>query len=112
MRRSSPLPVGDFGVRPISEVENVCTYCRQAHGEPHKSDCVIARRTVLVRLEIEYVTTIQDLETPEHAEDYWNEGTFCMDNALEHVQSLIADPDDPDDERFGCICHIAKLRYV
>lgn len=117
MRRSSWL-VTEKGTCPSGGPDECC-YCKQKIGADHAADCVLRRRTVVVRLNVEYVTTVEenDGEPPEHALFYWNEGTYCMDNALEDIRAFVYDEeagDDPDDphKTFGCICPVATIEYV
>lgn len=97
-------PVGDNGVRPVSEDEDVCTYCRQPRGEQHLSDCVIRQRTVVVRFTLEYVTTIvEDDVDGKHADFHWNEGTHCMDNTLDELTEMVNRWDE-DHTGHNCLC--------
>lgn len=116
--RKTDWPVTEKAVCPSGDADGCC-YCKEKIGASHKTDCVLRRRTVVVRLTIEYVTTIQedDGEPPENALFFWNEGRYCMDTALEDVRAFVFDEeagDDPDDPRktHGCICPVATLEYV
>lgn len=108
MRRED-WPVGDHGVRPVSEAEDVCTYCRQPRGEQHKPDCAIRQRTIVVRMTVEYVQPIVEDWDEEMINFYFNEGTHCSSNDIEYMHRRMR---HLEAARAQCLCRNTHIVYV
>jgi len=85
-----------------------CFYCQQLMGDEHKVDCLLIQKKVKVRMVVEY-----EIEVPAHwdkgdIEFHRNDGTWCTNNAIDELQSLVVD----NDEEISCLCSYAKYKYL
>lgn len=95
--------VTEAAQRPLG-MDGTCFYCRQPIGAEHKDDCVLIKKTVKVRLTIEY-----DVDVPSHwdahsVEFHRNGSGWCADNLVRELQNLA--------EREGCLCSVAHFDYL
>lgn len=103
MSELSDYTVTVKATRPAS-VDHTCFYCRQRVGEKHKKTCVLIKKTVRIRMTVEY-----DVECPaswekHNIEFHRNDGSWCANNALDELASLGADS--------GCLCYHATFELV
>lgn len=71
------------------ETTGVCLYCKRALGDQHKEDCVIRRRTVVVRMIAEYVVTVPEDWDVDQILFQRNEGSWCASNGLREVVEML-----------------------
>lgn len=83
---------------------NECFYCKSLVGSEHKSDCVLIRRKVKLRLTVEYLVDVPAYQDKDDIESFYNESTHCASNVLQDLQKL-------DTER-GCLCSVSKFDYL
>lgn len=100
-------PVGDYGIRPAGKPDE-CFYCNVKRGEQHKAGCVIRCQTVVVRMTVEYVVDIPESWGAENLEFQRNEGSWCSDNGVRELQSLM----DRVDAAGGCLCPMIEYAFV
>lgn len=81
-----------------------CFYCDQPIGEQHKSDCVHIRKTVKVRMIVEYEVDVPADWGKQQVEFHRNEGSWCSNNALDELERLA--------EEKGCLCHAMEFEYL
>jgi hypothetical protein len=99
------LQVKDTGERPAGK-PGFCFYCRKPTSEPHEKDCVIPKRSVVLRMEVEMVVDVPDHWTPENIEFHRNDGTWCTSNAF---QELARATDKPN---ANCGCSCSKFTFL
>lgn len=83
--------------RPAKPDENGCFYCQRPIGQPHKTDCVLVRKNVKVKLTIEYEIVVPAFWDEHDIEFHRNESSW---DELEKI----------DKER--CLCSITKFKYI
>jgi hypothetical protein len=101
MRRSSFI-VSESDVPPLNHQlgrHTKCGWCASVIGEEHKPECVRRKRSVVVRIEVEMVTTIPEHWDVETLEFIYNGNKFCASNFIDWLK-----------EREACIC--GGLSYV
>lgn len=105
MRRSSwPVAPNDASISDRAK----CRYCGAALGEEHVNDCVCRKRTVVVRMQIEYVVEVTEYWDADNIEFHRNESSWCAGNAAEELAGLF----ERMEERGGCPCSIVEYSYV
>lgn len=92
------LPIDDDGVRPAGK-QNECFYCQSPKGQ-HKDDCVCVKRTVVLRMTVDYVIEVPRSWSAQEIEDHRNLGSFCLTNDI----WKIAEED--------CHCGRAEVSFV
>lgn len=108
MTSPTPWPLvapNDDGIRPAGAPDQ-CFYCRQKVGAEHARDCVMVKKTVLVRYSIEL-----EIEVPHHwrqgdVEFNRNEGTWCANNAIDELRKRFATDES------GCMCGAFACEYL
>jgi hypothetical protein len=91
------------GPRPAGKPDQ-CFYCHRPIGQNHADDCVLRKRTVVMVLEIEVLVEVDQHRAAGAIERGFNEGTWCMDNALEGLENA---------RRTGmCLCDLGKLVFL
>jgi len=97
-------------VRPASVDKTICFYCDEKIGRPHKLDCVVPQRTVIVRMTIEYPVEVPKYWSKENIEFHRNDGSWCSNNALDELAQLY---DQEGGSSPDCMCFIGtKFEYV
>lgn len=86
MKRESWVS-GPHGVRPAGP-DDKCFYCKAPVGEQHREDCTIRARTVVLKLEVEFVTDVPEDWTPEQIDFIKNGNTNCASNEMDHLARL------------------------
>ena len=74
-------------MRPASKLEQ-CFYCRQPIGAEHKSDCVLVKKTVRIRVIIEYDVFVPHSWSKEDIEFHRNESSWCASNIIDELKEL------------------------
>lgn len=103
MKRDSWI-VGDYSIRPAGSPDK-CFYCGELKGQPHKPECVIRSKTVVIRLAVEYTIDVPESWTEEDIEFHRNEGGWCADNALSEIGNIL-------DRTGDCLCSLSVTEYV
>lgn len=101
-------PVGDFGIRPVTEDQDICTYCKQPRGAQHEKGCTIRQRTIVVKLTVEYVCEVPEDWDEQMIHFHFNEGTYCMDNEFLKLRRQL----HVFEEQGGCFCSRTHAEYV
>jgi hypothetical protein len=100
------LPIKDDGVRPAGS-KLTCFYCGEAKGAPHKSDCVIPQRTVVLEMTIQYVASVPAYWDQAQIEFHRNDSSSCSDNEVRLIAHQV--------EAFNedrCTCKRTQFRFV
>jgi hypothetical protein len=104
VRRSSwPVTQDDLSERP-----NGCRQCGASLGAEHVVDCARRKRTVVVRMQIEYVIEVPEHWTEDHIEFHRNESTWCAGNAQSELDALFEYTEKQED----CVCLLTKCEFV
>lgn len=85
-----------------------CLYCEGKLGEEHGFNCVCRKRTVVVRLEIEYVIEVPESWTPEYIDFHRNKSSWCCDNGIDEINEMINRAGD----NICATCNKSKYFYV
>lgn len=83
--------------------DEVCFYCRQPIGDNHKPDCVLIRKTVKVRVVIEYDVSVPRYWTKHDIEFHRNQGSWCSSNLIGELQAISED---------RCLCWRAEFECL
>lgn len=75
------LPTTDNGVRPAGEPDR-CFYCRAGISEPHGPECVMVRRSVVIRATIDFVHDVPAHWGEDDIRFNLNESSRCAGNTL------------------------------
>lgn len=95
--------VGDHAERPAGN-PGECFYCQRKAGEQHAADCVMRRRTVVIRASVELVVDVPETWSANDIEFQRNESSMCANNLIHDLQAL--------SERAGCLCQFADFEFV
>lgn len=95
-------PIVEKDTRPEGDIK--CFYCSQPVGKPHKDDCVIWTREVVVRMTVEYAIEVPHFWDKEMIEFHRNDSSWCANNALDELAEL--------ENGNHCLCPVAKFEYV
>lgn len=104
--RTPPVTPDDDGIRPAGPPD-ACLYCKQKVGDPHLAECVTVKRTVVVRMTVEYEVDVPQSWDKEQIEFHRNEGSWCANNALDELAQL-HDAESAE----TCLCPSARFEYV
>lgn len=61
------------------------------------------KRTCIVRFSVELLQEMPDYKTPDDIVNYFNESTYCMDNAATQIELAM---------KVNCLCDIATVDFV
>jgi len=86
-----PAPAGNPGM---------CFYCRRAIGDEHMADCVLRRRSVVLRMTIEFPVWQTESWTPEMIVQHRMSTGWCAGNVVREL------------DRLGCLCGVAAFEFV
>jgi hypothetical protein len=92
------------GTRPAGK-QGECFYCHEKIGNEHKPDCVLRKKTVVIRLEVEYVVAVPESWDSENINFHRNMGSWCAGNVVGELEHL-------NENMNGCLCNIAKFEYI
>jgi len=109
----------DDGIRPAGDPGS-CFYCNQKIGSPHREDCVIVTKRVLVRIKSfdDAVTGMWELDVPycwdrSMIEFMYNDGSWCADNIFDYDSVAWDQPNAKELLNLmscgGCLCD--KIRF-
>ncbi|WP_374754736.1 hypothetical protein [Ralstonia sp. NT80] len=105
----TPESEGSYIVTPAAQrpasMNGKCFYCGQRIGERHKGDCVLIKKTVHVRLAIEYTVEVPADWGKDLIEFQRNEGSWCANNLIDELAEFADGPD-------GCLCRHAEFTYI
>lgn len=87
--------------RPAGKGSGVCLYCKEKIGQPHKWECVIPQKQVMVKMTVEYPISVPRSWGKEDIEFQRNEGSWCASNAVDELKAL-----------GDCICNYTAFAYV
>lgn len=87
------------GPRPAGNPEE-CFYCQRPLGSPHKEECVIRLRTVVVRYTIEVPVAVPASWSIHDIEFQRGQGGWCMSNLIDDLKPV------------GCLCGAATAVVV
>lgn len=116
----SGFKVTEAAMRPADTVRR-CFYCRVPVGSDHDlSQCVLVKRRVVVRMEIESMGLSHEYEievpagwSADDIEFHRNYSSWCASNALEELPDEILDRmDGADDDGGPCLCGVAHFSFV
>lgn len=83
--------------------DGTCFYCSVPIGGEHKPNCVIRRRSVVVRFSVEAVVDMPESWTPQMIEEHYNEGRWCGDNIISIIGSK---------RKNRCLCSDTTAKFV
>lgn len=108
------LEIKDNGVRPAGSPDH-CFYCGICvAGQEHLPDCVMRQRTVVLRLEIEFVASVSDYWDEEQIHFHRNEGSYCTGNDIKDIARSCGYEVSPrpGGHLSRCGCETGKVTYV
>ena len=85
-----------------------CGYCHEALGAPHKSDCVIPQKTVVIRASFEMVYSVPRGWDKDQIEFHLNESSACMSRLVEQLM----EEEEAVGEGACFTCHRKETRYL
>lgn len=95
----------------VDKITRVCVYCRQEIGREHKTDCVLRKKTVLVKVTFEMPVVVPEFWTPHQVEFHWNGSSSCCNNLIDDMQEIFKQPDQEIDGHKtpvgACLCDSA-----
>ncbi len=89
----------ESGPRPAGAPDR-CFYCAMPIGEQHTRECAIRSRSVVVRVTVDYVVSVPEDWTAGQIEFHRNESSWCASNMVAELENA------------GCICGLAKSKYL
>ena len=98
----------EHGPRPAGKPDQ-CFYCRAPMGSDHALDCVLRVKTVVIRATFEMVIAVPDEWDEETINFCRNEGSWCVDNLVDHMADFIERSREGDG---GCFCGSTKIQYL
>lgn len=87
--------------------ETHCRYCRAGVGTPHRFDCPIPRKTVLLKVHANLIVDVPQNWTDEDVEFHFNESSSCTDNVLNNLTRQTARLGATQ----GCSCGSVQVEY-
>lgn len=82
----------------------VCLYCQEKIGTPHKWECVIPQKWVLVRMTVDMPMQFPRSWDKDNIEFKLNESSWCADNIVDDLQTLVDNGLD--------LCNITGFEYL
>lgn len=104
---------GDEGERPAGK-KGECFYCNAARGTEHAVDCVMRRKTVIVKVSFEVLVDVPE-EWDAAQIDFWMNGSsYCLSNMVDAMAEQVARWEGAmdDDGNHGCFCHHGQGAFV
>lgn len=99
------------GPRPAGPPDQ-CFYCQQALGQPHKADCVLRRKTVVVRAIMEYTIDVPESWDKDGIEFHRNDSSWCSGNGLAEIADMKDRLDADESGTTSCGCSILRYEFV
>lgn len=96
--------VEERDTRPAIAPPDRCGYCPSRLGEEHALECVCRRRSVVVRLIVEYAVTMPESWDEAMILSNRNDGCWCASNAIQELEAL--------NRKAGCLCAPARYEFV
>jgi len=96
------------GPRPAGNPDE-CFYCRMAVGLDHAADCVLRKKTVTIQAAFEMVIAVPDEWDEETINFCRNEGSWCVDNLVNHMAGFVERSRENDG---GCFCGSTEIKYL
>jgi hypothetical protein len=96
--------VEDYSIRPAGEPDE-CFYCNTKKGSEHKKDCVIRRKTIILKAEVTMIVERPETWTGEEVENVYNEGSWCADSLIDMLKEQIKRTE-------RCLCQDTKIKFV
>jgi hypothetical protein len=90
--------------RPNGKGSGVCFYCQEKIGTPHKWECVIPQKWVLVRMTADIPMEMPRSWTKDDIEFKLNESSWCANNIVDDLQTLVDNGLD--------LCNITEFEYI
>lgn len=81
-----------------------CFWCNEKIGQQHRFECVTRRKTVRVRLSVEFDHDTVESWGQAEIEFHLNESSSCMDNLIREVWA--------ERKKNGCLCRIGYAEVV
>lgn len=101
--RNGPRPAGP---------SDQCFYCQQALGGEHKADCVLRRKTVVVRAIMEYTIDVPESWDKDNIEFHRNDSSWCKGNGLAEIAAMKRRMDADESGDADCGCSILRYEFV
>ncbi len=97
--------VDTFAVRPAGHPSK-CFYCDQVLGQYHLKNCVIRSKTIVIKIEMELVVDMPEINDKDFIEFMYNgEGSYCQNNIIDLINET--------KERMNkCLCGFIDVSYV
>jgi hypothetical protein len=106
MRRASwPVTQGDL--RSHGDTTQ-CAHCSSRIGEEHADGSVCRKRTVVVRMAIEYVVEVPEDWSEVDVKFHRNESSWCAGNAQAELDKLF----EYTRAQGGCVCNRTKYEFM
>ena len=84
-----------------AKMDGTCFYCGVKIGGLHKTDCVLVKKNVKIRLTVEYDVSVPAFWDKDQIEFHRNLGSWCADNSLDELQALN-----------GCLCSYTHFEHI
>lgn len=97
----------DDGRRPGIGYPDSCAYCRNKPGEPHKPDCHVPDRTVVVEFTTRMVIEVPRVWDENMINFHMNESSACMSRWVE--QLFLETNQSPN---LCTICFRSEMKYL
>ena len=96
----------DDGVRPGGRPDR-CIYCKTPVGKDHKPDCVVVKRTVVLRMSVEMIVTVPQHWDEERINFHFGESSHCLGNEIQQLYN-----EDRAVKGQCSTCHRAECNFV
>lgn len=101
----------DRTVKPDSRIggQEQCFYCKVVVGGTHTDDCPQSRRTVIVKMEVEFPIQVPLKYNEDDIYFFYNEGSHCSDNEVRYLNKLRKKAEENGE---ACFCPVTKITYI
>jgi hypothetical protein len=80
-------------------------------GVEHKTDCVMRKRTVMVRFTVDLAMEYPEDFDAQAIEFNWNQGSLCADNLIDRMQDA-TDRMEEHSQTHGCLCRFVEAKFL
>lgn len=87
-----------------SKMDGTCFYCGRKIGNPHGNNCPLIRKTVTVRMTVDYEINVPSDWDKDMIEFHRNESGWCSNNAIAELEKLR--------EKLECLCDVIEYRCL
>lgn len=94
----------DNGSRPAGKPDE-CFYCGNKIGETHKDDCVLLKKTVVVKLTADLVIKVPRSWDSGNVNFKYNGSSHCNSNIIHSLEEYARD------ENKQCLCGLVNVVY-